>query len=200
MSEESWRLFVALPVPDDVRRRIGRALEPARRDLTAVRWSRPETWHLTLRFLGERRAGERPEIERRLRAAAALHGRLELTLDGGGVFRRYRGAVLWIGYEPAPELRALAATVRGAGAHRPFRPHLTVGRCRERLARSATAAFLESAAVLRGLTYPVSRVVLFRSELAPDGARHHELATFPLRRPEGRAGSGAPGAPELPAS
>ena len=45
------RLFVAVVPPDDVLEAVAalpRPVEPG------VRWTRPDTWHVTLRFLGDR--------------------------------------------------------------------------------------------------------------------------------------------------
>ncbi len=52
-SGEAQRLFIAVPVPDDVRMALAAALDPVRRRVRGGRWSAPETWHLTLRFLGD---------------------------------------------------------------------------------------------------------------------------------------------------
>ena len=43
------RLFVALELPDSVKR----SLEPMARGLGDVRWATPDQQHLTLRFIGE---------------------------------------------------------------------------------------------------------------------------------------------------
>ena len=49
-----YRLFIALPVPQAVKQEIQLVQERFRRELPegCARWTRPEQWHLTLRFLG----------------------------------------------------------------------------------------------------------------------------------------------------
>jgi 2'-5' RNA ligase len=56
---------------------------------------------------------------------------------------------------------------------RPFRPHVTLGRWRERVRRPAAPAFDLGAT-------PLGPVILFKSDLRPQGAVHTPLRTFPL--------------------
>lgn len=46
------RLFVALPVSEEAREHVRRAVEPLWRD-DRLAWTRPDGWHVTLAFLGE---------------------------------------------------------------------------------------------------------------------------------------------------
>ncbi|HEM46883.1 MAG TPA: RNA 2',3'-cyclic phosphodiesterase, partial [Alphaproteobacteria bacterium] len=61
---------------------------------------------------------------------------------------------------------------------RRFRPHVTLGRVRGRLPADAAATD-----ALDGMRLTLDVVVLFRSELRPEGARHTALARFPLAAP-----------------
>ena len=49
------RLFIAFAVPADVRQEIGRAQGQLRRHSPpgAVRWTRPDQFHITLKYLGD---------------------------------------------------------------------------------------------------------------------------------------------------
>lgn len=49
MSTESERIFIALPLPSPVRA----VLQTLEQPLAGVRWTPPEQWHVTLRFLGD---------------------------------------------------------------------------------------------------------------------------------------------------
>src|SRR5262245_11838999 len=52
---DHWRLFIALPIPESIRREIAGIQDELRKALSeqAVRWTRPEQFHLTLRFFGD---------------------------------------------------------------------------------------------------------------------------------------------------
>lgn len=178
------RLFVAVEIPEASRRAIADALAPWRAD-RSVRWARTDTWHLTLKFLGDTDDSVVPALIGALRAAVEPFAPVPVALGGFGAFPPHgRPRVLWVGVGgDVPALAAIARAVdEVAGAlgfpaeGRPYTPHLTVGRARED-ARGVLGAI---GALPSMGAFVVDRVVLFRSELAPDGARHTPLATFLL--------------------
>lgn len=175
------RAFVAIELCADTRALVGETLASLRPTLAGVRWARPETLHLTLRFLGPARADVLALLEPALRDAASRCPAGEARIAGLGLFPE-RGAprVLWLGVDVAPQVLLaqrsceLAAVALGfAREDRGYRPHLTLGRWRERAPRPALPA------VDLGMTR-LERLVLFRSDLRPDGAVYTPLAEFPL--------------------
>ncbi|MGC8634536.1 MAG: RNA 2',3'-cyclic phosphodiesterase [Candidatus Limnocylindrales bacterium] len=202
MSEETWRLFVAIPVPDAVRAALAAAVQPVRQRLPAARWQSPDTWHLTLRFLGETERAAVPGLERAVRETAASGGPFRLALGEAGSFeRRGRGRVAWIGLASgAPEVERLAqrlALACGAPAEAtlPVQVHLTVARDAPDDLVGALAGALEAvrarnspagrpgrvglgSGVRNGpedagpLAWIADRLVLYRSQLDRAGARH----------------------------
>lgn len=180
-SEPTLRAFVALELESDVRARLAQSLLELGSILGGVRLVPLDSIHLTLRFLGPARPAQLERLKTALAAAAAFCPPLAARIGGAGMFPE-RGAprVLWIGLTTAPELRPLQAAceraARAAGfppEHRPFRPHLTVGRFRGRAPRKPLPALELGETTLRSL-------VLFQSELRREGARHTPLATFAL--------------------
>lgn len=180
-SEPTLRAFIALELESDVRARLAQSLPELGRVLAGVRLVPADSIHLTLRFLGPSRPAQLERLKTSLAAAAAGCPPLPARVAGAGMFPE-RGAprVLWIGLTAAAELLALQAAceraARAAGfapEHRPFRPHLTVGRFRERVERKPLPALELGETKLRSL-------VLFESELRREGARHTPLATFAL--------------------
>lgn len=188
------RAFIALELPDSM---VGEVLVLTRqlRSVVPGRFMKPETYHLTLAFLGEvDEAGARCAMEALDDACQGL-GSVPLRPEGLGSFGRASDATLWLGIAPAPELMEVARAVRAAlGARglsydaKPFKPHVT-------LARRARLGHIE----LTGLAFPgetrASHVTLFKSILLPDGARYKPLHSVRL---EGKAPLGA-GAAEMKA-
>lgn len=177
------RLFIAVPVTDEVKAEAARSAAELAKAGADVSWVAPASMHLTLRFLGSTPAERLPALERALDAAARGRSPFSLEFDHLGFFGAPRAPkVIWAGVGPGLEpLRSLAAALARAleaegvpREERPFAAHLTLGRV-----RSAR----RSAALLRALkegppprwTCPVERVALFSSALSSAGSVHSPL-------------------------
>ena len=183
--DRAARLFVAIRFPADLKTRIECATEPLRR-LERVRWGSIEQLHLTLRFLGQTRGDRIDEIAGALREALARVPSFLMDLDGGGAFpSSARARVVWLGVRGTPELRRLHRAVELALAavgisadHRPFRPHVTLGRVRRGPPPIGLARAIEELHLQASLT--VRAVSLMESRLAPTGSRYTEIGSCPL--------------------
>ncbi|MDR2612149.1 MAG: RNA 2',3'-cyclic phosphodiesterase [Deltaproteobacteria bacterium] len=176
------RLFVAISAPDDIVRRLRRALAE-RRDLLE---RFPASLHLTLRFLGDMPESSLPLIGDAL-ASAGGPPDPELRLGPLGVFRRKDAATLWAGLDPSPELLGLKARVDSALATLPlpppqgespgrFTPHLTIARLKARGPQPPA----DPGSIRPGGTFRAGSFGLFSSVLRPEGARHTLLRAYPL--------------------
>nr|PZN39224.1 MAG: RNA 2',3'-cyclic phosphodiesterase [Bacillota bacterium] len=112
-----------------------------------------------------------------------------LAVAGVGAFPRPDAArVIWAGCGDGREaLVALAERVERAlvaagfpPEPRPFSPHLTLGRVAQGGLTRDLAAAVAAARDRAFGTLPVRTVVLYRSDLRPDGPIYTPLATFPL--------------------
>lgn len=164
-----------------------------------VRWTRPENYHLTLRFLGEVDEEVANGLGSALQTALAGGSPFSLRLGGVGCFPP-RGAprVLWVGVESGlDELVALGASVDLALAasglpaqNSALSPHVTLGRVNaERGPATLEIArrFLAAEYPASGASVPeslVSGVSLIESRLASSGPRYFNLARvgFDARR------------------
>jgi 2'-5' RNA ligase len=195
--DSDWRLFVAIPMPDEVRTLIGNVIQLLSHEDWPVRWIDPETAHMTLHFLGAT-APERAELLR-LALAEPVRKVEQFTLKTGvfGVFPNPRQPrVLWIGLDgDVPHLERLHREV-GLGLQRlgfeaeigKIRPHITLGRVRDDVPSSFAAAVqaqlgpdsATSRITANGIQVPISEVLLVRSFLDAKGAKHVPIASFPL--------------------
>jgi RNA 2',3'-cyclic 3'-phosphodiesterase len=183
------RLFVAVIPPPQALEELEATVAPLRAAWAGLRWAGPETWHLTIAFLGEVSEAAAAALPPRLERAAHRHPVLSLRFSSGGAFPAAgRAQVLWAGVEGDREaLTALARSV-GAGARRagapppdegrPFRPHLTLARRRDPAdMRSLTG----SLAGYTGPPWAVAEIHLIRSYLGDGPPRYETQATWPLR-------------------
>jgi 2'-5' RNA ligase len=180
------RLFVAVELPEEVRRAAVELAEAARPALPPASWVRPENLHLTLVFLGDADAARLPDLRRALGEACRGRRAFAAETAAPGAFPpRGPVRVLWLGLEPADALRALAEGLRaeldGAGFafdRKPFRAHVTLARARSPWPAAARERIAALAPVPR--RFDVAEAVLFESRLAPGGSRYSAQARLPL--------------------
>jgi len=191
------RLFVAIELPEPVRRALERMVGGLVRAgaTEGVRWVRPEGIHLTLKFLGAV-AGERVAgIERAVGEAADAAVAFDLGVGVPGSFGGRRNLrVVWasVGGDTAA-LATLAEGVDEALAalgfdreRRAFAAHITLGRVRDDAPPSLRERLYEAVRQAPPETVPTLRVTsisLMRSTLGAGGAKYDAIATFPLREP-----------------
>lgn len=191
-----WRMFVALPLPAEVRQDLARMQHELREQLSprAMRWSPAEQLHLTLRFLGDVNIARVPALTAALQDACAKSHAMDLTICSLGVFPGlHRPRIVWAGIAEADQqLRQLWTAVQDATnsfcAEPPateFTGHITLGRIKF-LPRGDQAVL--RASLERMANHPIGRwraerAGLMRSELAADGARHTIVCDLPLASP-----------------
>jgi 2'-5' RNA ligase len=185
------RLFVAVEIPQAVRRDVARRMARLRDRLPRARWVDPENLHLTLLFLGSVEEAQVPGLAAALRAAFAKHPPLEMRLADGGTFPPRRPArVAWVGMEIPADLAALQADVTAAASasigftpeDRPFHPHVTLARCDPPWPRDAADKIAATFSGTVGQPFVVDHGVLFESKMSPRGPRYLPVETLPLAR------------------
>ena len=186
---DSLRSFIAVPLAPALQDAVEEWQREFRATGADVRWVSGRQVHFTLKFLGEVAVATLAEVQQVCAAQARGTSPFELTLQGTGVFPHpRRPRVVWIGVAAgAPQLQELAAKQEaelvGLGFERekkPYRAHLTLGRCRS---QRGTPALLEALAdrhdtVLGRMA--VDHFTLMRSELTPHGAVYTVLDRFEL--------------------
>jgi len=147
--------------------------------------------HLTLRFFGELSEDRVEDVRGAARAAAAGVSCFDLELEGVGCFpSRGPAKVVWLGCGAGRgALVALAEAISRAlegrgfpGDTRPFSPHLTLARSRNRRGSSAVAAAVCAGDVVAKSLgrVRIDRLLLIHSTLGSGPPRHEVLGAFPL--------------------
>ena len=172
--DERLRLFLALRLPDDV---LDEIEGWQRAQLPDVRVVPREHLHVTLAFLGHRPAGELEAIVGVLRDAATGAGEIRLT---PARYRETRSVGMLVLDDDGGRAGLLAHDLQerleGLGVYRregrPWLPHLTVARWRER-----PRLRLEPPPVR---TFVPSDAAAYLSRLHPAGARYEVLESVAL--------------------
>lgn len=192
------RLFFAITIPDPERERLThvQARLRAATGPEGLRWEDPAKFHLTLSFVGEVSAEQVAAVKAAGTRAAALCAPYSITLDRLGAFpRRGPARVLWVGCQnEVPEFQRQAEYLEGElmgsapgggarGAAQKASPHVTLARIKTPAGAQSVARVLRtnnSFDVDKEGVISVSNVVLFHSELRPQGSVYTVLETFPL--------------------
>ena len=194
---ESWRLFVALELPEEVLALVERLIGGWQSSWPGqIRWVPPANLHLTLKFLGNCPPEQAGAIAERLADRVPEYLPIALHTDRVGVFPGWAAPrVVWLGL--AGDLTRLTRLQESVEAglidlgfpaeRRAFRPHLTLGRVREGApdaVRRQIGDRARRAAQPDPIAFSAGRVSLMRSHLARSGALYERLASWEAPDPE----------------
>jgi RNA 2',3'-cyclic 3'-phosphodiesterase len=195
------RIFIGIDLDLEVRARIERFLEGVQGFAPEARWVRPESLHITLKFIGEQPAERVEAITARLQRVDC--SAFEIRSAGYGFFPTAKAPrVFWIGINGGSQLAELAGAIDAATAElgipredRAYSPHLTLARgggrsgspkWREGDGPNATFAVLEKRLAAMGEldfgTMMAREFILYQSQLSPGGSKYTKLQRFPLRQ------------------
>src|SRR5579872_5010231 len=171
------RLFIGIPLPSEVVTALERLSHSLRSAGDSLRWSSPETWHITLQFLGETSIENYACVVQHLRKIKSPT--VPIWLSGTGFFDR--AGVFFAGVNVSPELRQLEKQVVAVTSqcgveaeNRPYRPHVTLARAKGDN-RSASLRKLRTSAnpKVEFPPFTAREFLLYESFLGgPNGARH----------------------------
>jgi 2''-5'' RNA ligase len=127
------RLFVGIPLASEVLNELSEAVARLSSPNDNLRWTTPETWHITLQFLGNTDGQHCDCILERLSEVHAP----PFTVQLGELGFFDRAGVFFVDVVPTAELAALAKSVNAVTARcgfaaetRPYHPHITLARAK----------------------------------------------------------------------
>jgi len=196
------RIFIGIDLDPEVRTRIERFLEGVEGFAPEARWVRPESLHITLKFVGEQTPERVQAITEHLQRVESRA--FEIRAGGYGFFPTAKAPrVFWIGIHAGPQLAELAKSIDMAVAEvgipqedRPYSPHLTLARAgagrrsgspkwRKGDRPKAPFAVLEKRlATMDELNFgamTAHEFILYQSQLSPKGSKYTKLQRFPMK-------------------
>lgn len=181
------RAFLAIQMGSAVHERVAKLKRELAATGAAVRWTRDEGLHLTLKFLGSAAIDRLALLRDALAPLLAEVASFPARVAGLGVFPRLeRPRIIWVGIQ-APELMQLAGVVERAASRlgfpaeeRPFQGHVTLGRVKDRRGWASLAAALKEHWDDDFGSFEVPQLTAFRSDLQRGGSVYTELWTIPL--------------------
>ncbi|MEO5345415.1 MAG: hypothetical protein H7834_03430 [Magnetococcus sp. YQC-9] len=155
---ELARLFVALNPPEALKEQLTELANRISPLPPGWHWQAPEMLHLTARFFGDVPVDEIPALQEQLATIAPRHTPMRLQLTGWGAF-------------PSASRARDLAILPPPAAPRPFKPHLTLARCR---VESNLEKLLPTLPAFSS-DWEVTDVALMRSYLETGNATHKQL-------------------------
>ena len=177
----------------DLKQRLDREASPRVR----ISWVRPESIHLTIKFLGDIDESLVEPLRRAIESVVKAHQLVHIPIERLGAFPHLvQPKILWVGapepWERGEEAQRLVVlhqavetcydTLGFAQDARPLSPHLTLARIKEG-GGHVGKALVESGIMARPLSLgllDVSSVVLMQSDLRPTGSIYTKLWEVPL--------------------
>lgn len=182
------RVFAALVPPEHVVEDLADFLAPRRDDPAArlLSWTRPQTWHITLAFMGMARPDAVEDFVERLEDGALDVLTPPLQVRGGGAFPTVeRAKVLYASLpDPSGSLARLSQRTRNAAAvsgcspdGRAFTAHLTLARSRRATEATRWVRVLDA---YLGPVWQPTEVSVIESHLGHGAPRYATLAEVPI--------------------
>ena len=181
------RTFIAVEIDASIKEKLARIRELGLVKGGSVRWVPADRMHLTLKFLGEIDPSSVPLVTRAMQDASRAVEPFDLEFRNLGFFpNRTRPRVFWAGIHDARKsleilFRSLEMGLLDLGFERearPFRPHLTLARFRDRVKGMIDLKERENEVFGSQI---VKEIVLIKSELRPQGPLYTPLSTVTLK-------------------
>ncbi len=190
---EQIRSFVAIELPDEIKRQLQQVSAVLRRDRESfIKWADSDGIHLTLKFLGDIRSDQVANISSAIESGSKGIKPFAVQLQQTGAFPNLRSPrVVWVGIGGnLDDLHQLQKNIEAAlqplgfnPEKRQFSAHLTLGRVRERASLSQRADLgkaLQTMKINEPAAFRVESVSLMKSKLTPGGAVYSRLTGIAL--------------------
>jgi 2'-5' RNA ligase len=176
------RLFVAIPMSPEVEQVLITIVQQLRRQGEELRWQTPESWHVTLQFLG---SSTQQQYDCLVKHLGTIHlPPVPISIERLSSFER--AGALFAEVQRTPELIELQRAVLAATAPcgfeaecRPYSPHITLARRRGRSNRPRLEPIYANRQI-KPQTFTATEFLLYESHLGPGGARYDVRERFRL--------------------
>ena len=177
MATEHIRTFIAVELPDMIKKQVESLENRLMKARANIKWVSPHNIHITLKFLGDIPSDRLDSVRAGVREAVETIAPFQLTLGRVGAFPNLdRPRVLWLDVEDGgnalidlqSRVETALCTRRFVREERPFSPHLTIGRVRSPKGVNGLTALMKQIPFQTPELH-IDRVAIIKSELRPGG-------------------------------
>jgi 2'-5' RNA ligase len=177
------RLFIALKLPEEIKRQIISIRDEISAGDKHRNWELPEKLHLTMKFLGDVDNSKNEQIESVIEKLASDFSHVQSEFDRFGFFMP---RILWLGLRVEQHLfdmiERLNFDLEKIGFEkeiRNFKPHITILRIKENLNPDFVSKFKNYK--MPSDKFNLSEIALMESRLQRSGSAYSELKNFNLK-------------------
>lgn len=186
------RSFIAIDLTEETRKALRAVQEHLEQSRAGVRWVKPSSIHLTLKFLGNIHPEQVDDIAATVAEVVRSEPVLTLRAAGlGGFPSQRKPRVIWVGLEgDVDRLKQIQARLESsleplgfAREDRSFHPHLTLGRVKDRRRLQQLIDIMADLELPTFNSFDADEIILYKSDLRPTGAIYTKLHRIPLAAP-----------------
>lgn len=184
------RAFIAIELPSIIAKSLEEIQDNLRDTTNKIAWVKPDNIHLTMKFLGNIETDKAHAIEKILKNIVSQISIGKLSVKGVGAFPTINNPrVIWVGVEDDKNLLNIYTQLEEGLAslgfkkeERPFKPHLTLGRIKFLKDKKGLKERLEKLADIKFASFIADSLILFKSELTPEGSLYTKLKEVKLAK------------------
>ena len=180
------RLFVALIIPDEIRKEIFNHCYSLAENPLHYRWEAKEKVHLTLKFIGEVKEELLQQITDELDFVKNYSAFNCIVSKFGFFFRDNEARILWCNLETDESIVSLVDELNERlkkldieMEKRKFKGHLTLLRIKDKLSEKFIKRFKEYS--FDPIKYNANEIALIQSVLKPSGSEYKVLKIYELK-------------------
>jgi 2'-5' RNA ligase len=189
---EKLRLFLAIDIDEALKEKISLIKKNLEEVCPFIKWTKPDTWHLTLKFLGETKKDKLKNIIKVCSDTFPNYGSFEITLKDISAFPNLRmPRVIFIDTIIPQTLHSIYEDIEDKLSElgfkkedRKFHPHITLARIKDvkpflKQREQITEKFNQIGKEI-SFNLNVKEIVLYQSILTPKGPTYIKIDSFKL--------------------
>ncbi|MFH1753733.1 MAG: RNA 2',3'-cyclic phosphodiesterase [Candidatus Omnitrophota bacterium] len=178
------RAFIGIILTPEMKNELSQVQSELKEAGADVKWVKPASIHLTLKFLGDISTQKVADVKKVLDLASSRHKAFEMTLFKIGCFPKMdHPRVIWVGIDRGcSQAESLAKTIDDELGSigfqieaRPYTAHLTLGRVRSPKSREGLVSKIKTLDFSPCATSHSDKLTLFQSTLTPQGSIYTPL-------------------------
>ncbi len=187
------RAFIAIPLPDSIRIYLAHLQKQLKsNNLPKASWPKPDSMHLTLKFLGNVKPSDIKTIQKCMEKSVSYIPQFSLVATSIGVFPSVKKTrVIWSGIKG--DIQNLNALVKGIEFQlfehldiptekKRFLPHLTLARLKRSVDPKKMTNLIKECKGEVSDEFIVSKIHFVQSKLKSSGATHEIIFTSHLKK------------------